>query len=329
MLLSFIVPVYNRPEEVDELLASLQQQGVSNFEVIIVEDGSTRSSKEVVSHYKEHLHIHYIETPNGGPSKARNVGALAAEGQWLVFLDSDVVLPEGYMVALQEGITRSNAVLVGGPDRAADDFTALQKGINYAMTSPLTTGGIRGGKKHKNYCPRTFNMGVERGMFEQLKGFDEAMRFGEDVDFSMRVYEAGGAVALIPNAWVYHKRRTDFRKFFKQVYNSGAARIDLTQRHEGSLKLIHLLPSFATVLFVLFVLVGFWHPLLWVLLLLFALLVGIDSFYRTRSYSASLYAIPATFIQVTGYGSGLIIAAWQSLIHKKRGYNAFKDSFYE
>lgn len=329
MLFSFIVPVYNRPDEVDELLASLVGQEGAEFEVVIVEDGSIQPCDKVVDRYGAQLSIRYLPTPNGGPSKARNIGAKQALGEWLVFLDSDVVLPPGYVAALADGISSSDTVLAGGPDRAAESFTPLQKGINYAMTSPLTTGGIRGGKEVRNYCPRTFNMAVRRDWYDAVGGFDEGMRFGEDIDFSLRIYESGGKVALLPKAWVYHKRRTDFRKFFKQVYNSGAARIDLTQRHRGSLKLVHLLPSIATLCFVGLLIGGFFKPFCWVLLIIMAFAVWGNAFQLTKSAKASLYAVLATFIQTTGYGTGLMVAAWNSLVHNKKGYNAFKNSFYK
>ncbi|MFC2383505.1 MAG: glycosyltransferase, partial [Porphyromonas sp.] len=250
MRYSFIIPVYNRPDEIRELLESMTQQGTFDYEVIIVEDGSQISSEPIVEAFRSQLPaLRYIAVPNGGPSKARNRGAREASGEYLLILDSDVVLPPGYLTAVDEYLERYPVDAFGGPDAASDDFTPVQKAINYAMTSPLTTGGIRGGSADgmEKFKPRSFNLGCRRSVYLQLGGFDEAMRFGEDIDFSLRLLERGYSTALISEAFVYHKRRVDFKKFFKQVHNSGIARIHLETRHPGSTKLVHLLPALFTI----------------------------------------------------------------------------------
>ena len=217
--ISLIIPVFNRPNEVEELLESLTRQTARGFEVVIVEDGSTVASDEVADRYRDRLDIHYIRIPNGGPGNARNVGARESKGEYLIVLDSDCVLPPGYIQAVRDGIARTGADAFGGPDKASDDFTDVQKAINYAMTSFFTTGGIRGGKKKMDkFYPRSFNMGIRAEVFRALGGFSR-MRFGEDIDFSIRLFKGGYKVCLLPGAWVYHKRRTDWRKFYRQVYN--------------------------------------------------------------------------------------------------------------
>ena len=247
MKYSIIVPVYNRPDEVDELLESLCKQSFKDFEVIIVEDGSDVPCKDVCSKYMESLDLKYFMKQNSGPGQSRNYGAERSKGEYLIVLDSDVVLPDGYLQAVEDELQRKPADAFGGPDSAHDSFTDTQKAISYSMTSFFTTGGIRGGKKKLDkFYPRSFNMGIRRDVYMQLGGFSK-MRFGEDIDFSIRIFDAGCHCRLFPEAWVWHKRRTDMRKFFRQVYNSGIARINLHKRHPGSMKLVHLLPMVFTV----------------------------------------------------------------------------------
>ena len=246
MKYSVIIPVYNRPDEARELLESLCAQTCRDFEVVIVEDGSAIPCKEVAEAYADRLDIHYYVKENGGPGRARNYGVERARGEYVLILDSDAVLPEGYIAAVEDELEREPADAFGGPDRAHPDFTPMQKAINYAMTSFFTTGGIRGGKKKLDkFYPRSFNMGVRREVYQALGGFSD-MRFGEDIDFSTRIFKGGYRCRLFPEAWVWHKRRTDLKKFFKQVHNSGIARIHLSKRHPGTLKLVHLLPAVFT-----------------------------------------------------------------------------------
>jgi len=220
---SVVIPVYNRPDEVDELLQSLCGQTYQNFEVVVVEDGSAIPCKQVVEKYAEMLDVHYFEKPNSGPGQTRNYAAERSRGEYLLILDSDCILPETYLTAVEAELQREPADAFGGPDRAHDSFSDVQKAINYAMTSFFTTGGIRGGKKKMDkFYPRSFNMGVRAEVYKALGGFS-AMRFGEDIDFSIRIFKGGYRCRLFPEAWVWHKRRTDLKKFFKQVHNSGIA----------------------------------------------------------------------------------------------------------
>ena len=210
MKYSIIVPVFNRPDEIDELLESLTRQTFNDFEVIIVEDGSQKPCKEVCDKYTDKLNLKYFMKENSGPGQSRNYGAERSEGEYLLILDSDVVLPENYLYAIEEELHRDKADAFGGPDRAHNSFTDTQKAISYSMTSFFTTGGIRGGKKKMDkFYPRSFNMGIRREVYNKLGGFSK-MRFGEDIDFSIRIFKAGCKCRLFPGAWVYHKRRTDF-----------------------------------------------------------------------------------------------------------------------
>ena len=205
-LYSIIIPVYNRPDELDDLLSSLCKQTYVHFEVIVVEDGSTIPAKEIVRRYQERLDLHYCVISNSGPGMARNHGARQAHGEYLLILDSDVVLPSTWLEHIHDSLNHYPVDAFGGPDKAHASFSPIQKAINYAMTSFLTTGGIRGGKKKLDkFYPRSFNMGIRRDVYERLGGFS-GMRYGEDIDFSIRIMEAGYRTRLFPSAWVYHKK---------------------------------------------------------------------------------------------------------------------------
>lgn len=359
---SIVIPVYNRPDEVDELLQSLTEQTFTGFEVIVVEDGSTIPCEEVVRKYTDRLDLKYFVKPNSGPGQSRNYGVERSEGEFVIVLDSDVVLPPGYLQAVEDELS-THTDAFGGPDRAHESFSDVQKAINYSMTSFFTTGGIRGGKKQmdKKFYPRSFNMGIRRELYQQLGGFSE-MRFGEDIDFSIRIYESGATCRLFPEAWVWHKRRTDFRKFFKQVHNSGIARINLMKRHPGTLKLVHLLPAVFTVgaflclllalLFLLLavlsfilmtrmtgcvtglvagIILGIGGMLLSILpLILFSTIIFLDSSFRNKSIKIGFLSIWASFIQLIGYGTGFLRAWWlRCVCGRNEELQAFKNNFYK
>ena len=329
MRYSVIIPVYNRPDEVDELLQSLTMQHFKDFEVVVVEDGSFIPCKEVVERYADRLNIKYFSKPNSGPGQTRNYGAERSEGEYLIILDSDVILPEGYFDAVEKELLASPADAFGGPDRAHDSFTDIQKAINYSMTSFFTTGGIRGGKKKMDkFYPRSFNMGVRRAVYEALGGFSK-MRFGEDIDFSIRIFQGGYACRLFPEAWVWHKRRTDLKKFFKQVHNSGIARINLYKKYPESLKVVHLLPALFTIGIVFLLLCSLVCSWSLSLLLLFALIICVDSTLRNKSFKIGLLSILASFIQLIGYGTGFLRAWWKRCVLGKNEFAAFEKNFYK
>lgn len=333
MKYSIIVPVFNRPDEVDELLESLCSQTVKDFEVIIVEDGSKKPCKDVCDKYASILALHYYYKENSGPGQSRNYGVERAQGDNVIILDSDVVLPEGYLEATEKALTtysRQPIVAWGGPDAAHPSFTPVQKAISYSMTSFFTTGGIRGGKKKLDkFFPRSFNMGIRRDVYQQLGGFSK-MRFGEDVDFSYRIVEAGYQPQLFPEAWVWHKRRTDFRKFFRQVYNSGIARINLEKRHPGTMKLVHLLPMVFTLGVIgCLLLAPFCYGLTLLPLLLYCLLIFVDSSMQNKSLWVGLLSIPAAFTQLMGYGFGFIESWWKRCVLKQDEFTAFEKNFYK
>ena len=348
MKYSIIVPVFNRPDEVDELLQSLVGQTLKDFEVVIVEDGSEKPCKDVCDKYAGKIDLKYFMKKNSGPGQSRNYGAERANGEYLIVLDSDVVLPEGYLKAVDDELNREPSDAFGGPDCAHDSFTETQKAISYSMTSFFTTGGIRGGKKKLDkFYPRSFNMGIRRDVYMRLGGFSK-MRFGEDIDFSIRIFKAGCKCRLFPKAWVWHKRRTDMRKFFRQVYNSGIARVNLYKKYPESLKLVHLLPMVFTVGVILLFLVACFGRIMMVYgnpadfyswyylvvgalspILFFSLLIFIDSSIRNKSLPIGFISIGAAFVQLTGYGFGFISAWWKRCILGHDEFHAFEKTFYK
>ena len=348
MKYSIIVPVFNRPDEVDELLQSLVGQTLKDFEVVIVEDGSEKPCKDVCDKYAGKIDLKYFMKKNSGPGQSRNYGAERANGEYLIVLDSDVVLPEDYLKAVDDELNRDPSDAFGGPDCAHDSFTETQKAISYSMTSFFTTGGIRGGKKKLDkFYPRSFNMGIRRDVYMRLGGFSK-MRFGEDIDFSIRIFKAGCKCRLFPEAWVWHKRRTDMRKFFRQVYNSGIARVNLYKKYPESLKLVHLLPMVFTVGVILLFLVACFGRIMMVYgnpadfyswyylvvgalspILFFSLLIFIDSSIRNKSLPIGFISIGAAFVQLTGYGFGFISAWWKRCILGHDEFHAFEKTFYK
>ncbi len=304
---SVIVPVYNRIDEVEDLMASLEAQTCMNFEVVIVEDGSTMPCEDAVRRHPG-VRSKYFYKGNEGRSIARNYGMERAEGDYFIFFDSDCVIPEKYFEILSRELGSTPVDCFGGPDAAHDSFSSTQKAINYAMTSFLTTGGIRGGRMSlEKFTPRTFNMGFSREVYEGVGGFREM--FSEDIDMSTRIRQAGFGIALIRPAYVYHKRRVDFRKFFRQVHVFGMSRITLHLLYPGSMKAVHTLPALAVLAGVVLILLGIFVSPWWLLPLgVYLVAIFLSAILITRSLVIALKAVPASVIQILGYGSGFIKA---------------------
>jgi glycosyltransferase involved in cell wall biosynthesis len=307
---SVIVPVYNRPEEIRELLESLTRQSYPGFEVIVVEDGSTIRCDGVVDSFREKLDLQYISKLNSGPGPSRNLGFSHAKGEFFVVFDSDCIIPGQYFDAVNKAFHREAFDAWGGPDRGHENFTSLQQAMGYTMSSVLTTGGIRGGKKHLGrFQPRSFNMGISRKVFETTGGF-KFDRHAEDIELSIRMRKSGFRVILVPEAYVYHKRRTSLGQFYRQVSNFGKGRALIGKVHRGEIKITHWFPVlFLTGLFALPFLLLF-QPMLFGLAaglyLLYFLAIAIDAFTKTRSLGVSLLCIPSAFVQLFGYGLGFL-----------------------
>lgn len=327
---SLIIPVYNRPDEVAELLESLALQRCHDFEVIVVEDGSQLVCEEVVKRYQALLNIKYFYKENSGPGLSRNYGAERATGEYFVFLDSDCIIPETYTEVLLQACKAHKLDAFGGPDRAHESFTDVQKAINYSMTSFFTTGGIRGRKQSiEKFHPRSFNMGISKAAWSATGGFS-GLRFGEDIDMSIRIMEAGFKTCLLPEAYVYHKRRTSFRKFFKQVYNSGMARINLFRLHPHSLKIVHCLPAtFLMGCLLLLVAALLFSSYFGCLLFLPAVCFFGDSLVKNRNLKVASLSVAASYIQLIAYGLGFLHAVVVGLIGGKPLQGVFVKNFYK
>ena len=311
---SIIIPVFNRPDEVDELLASLTRQTDKGFEVLVIEDGSTIPCDEICRKYEEQLDLHYYFKPNSGRSETRNFGMERASGDWFVIYDSDVIVPPHYIATVRAELKKNPVDCYGGPDAADASFSDIQKAINYSMTSIMTTGGIRGATKNKaKFSPRSFNMGISRKCFETVGGYKNMI--GEDIDLSIRIQQAGFKTTLIPEAYVYHKRRVDLRKFFRQVNTFGKGRVLLGEIHPGSLKIVHLLPAAFVLGNIALVLLAFWSP--WFLLPIGIYILGlfIESLVKNKSVKIALLSIVAAYIQLFGYGTGFL---GECITHKAR-----------
>lgn len=307
---SVIVPVYNRPQEVAELLESLTRQTLRDFEVVLVEDGSTITSEKIFEQYSSRLSIQYFFKPNTGPGPSRNFGFEKARGNYFVVFDSDCILPPHYFEAVDRFLKIEKADAWGGPDRGMKEFTPLQQAMAFTMSSLLTTGGIRGGKQ-KAFQPRSFNMGISRKVFEITRGF-HFDRFAEDIELSIRIRKSGFKVALIPDAFVYHKRRTSLSQFFNQVSNFGKGRVLVGRKHPGEVKPTHWFPAFFLLgllaipgLFIFFPQVTLFVTMAYVF---FTAAVAIDCFVTTRSWQVTFLSIPSLFVQMIGYGWGFLKA---------------------
>lgn len=322
---SVIVPVYNRRAEVSDLCESLLKQTCRDFELVVVEDGSTEPCRDIVENAASRgLNASYHYKENEGRSIARNYGIERSEGEWLIFFDSDCVIPPEYFEILSAQLDRQPCDCFGGPDAAHDSFTDTQKAINYAMTAFLTTGGIRGGKiQLEKFVPRTFNMGFRRAVYDRIGGFREM--FSEDIDMSTRIRQAGFSIALIRPAYVWHKRRVNLGKFFRQVYVFGMSRITLHLLYPGSLKLVHALPALFVLGCVALILLGiFVSPWFLLPIGIYFLAIFICALVSTKSLRVAVIAVPASAIQLTGYGAGFI-KAWFCKILLGRGRNVDEE----
>lgn len=319
MKFSLIVPVYNRPDEIADLLESLDHQTDRGFELVLVEDGSTVPCREIVDRYASHFDIQYFAKGNEGRSIARNYGMDHAKGDYFVFVDSDCILPPDYFESLRKKLSTDYADCFGGPDSAHESFTDTQKAINFAMTAFLTTGGIRGGKvQMEKFVPRTFNMGFSREVWEKVGGFREM--FSEDIDMSTRIRQAGYSPQLFREVIVFHKRRGNLHKFWRQVHIFGMSRITLQLLYPGSMKLVHWMPAMFTIGSTLLLILGILLSPLWLIPLgIYLLALWISAIISTKSLKIGSMAVAASLVQLLGYGTGFIRAyVWKILLRHGR-----------
>ena len=315
---SFIVPVYNRPDEIQDLLKSLGEQSVKDFEVIIVEDGSTVRCEDICNSFSDVLKVRYFYKENEGRSIARNYGIDRADGDYFIFVDSDCILPPDYVESLSKDLEADFVDCFGGPDAAHESFSDLQKAINFAMTSFLTTGGIRGGKvSMEKFVPRTFNMGFSRAVYDKVGGFREM--FSEDIDMSTRIRNAGFAPVLLRDVRVFHKRRVSWKKFWRQVHVFGMSRITLQLLYPGSMKLVHWLPALFVIFSLAMIVGAFFSILALVPLVVYFLLLFICGSISMKSVRLGFLGMVAAAIQLYGYGTGFLRAyIWKILLRHGR-----------
>ncbi len=320
MFFSIIIPLYNRPQEIDELLHTLTQQSYKNFEVLVIEDGSQLDAKDIVASYQVRLNLRYFYKENEGQGFTRNFAFKHAKGDYFIIFDSDCLIPADYLEQVKAYLELHQLDAYGGPDAAHSSFSPTQKAISYAMTSLFTTGGIRGNKKHLGqFHPRSFNMGISRKVWEKTGGF-KLTRLGEDIEFSIRIHEMGFKIGLIPEAKVFHKRRTNFTQFFKQLHFFGRARINIYKHFPKELKLVHFFPA----MFCLFLLFTVLSNLLKLqiasscnfLLAVYILLIFFHSWAVNSSAKVAFLSIVAVFVQLSAYGLGFMQDFWKRIILK-------------
>jgi glycosyltransferase involved in cell wall biosynthesis len=331
MLFSLIIPVYNRPDEVDELLESLVQSDyTAAFEVVLVEDGSTLRCEDIVQKYASRLTISYYFKENSGPGDSRNYGMRKARGDYFIIFDSDCIIPKQYLSEVDKALQLNYVDCFGGPDKALDSFSDVQKAINFAMTSFLTTGGIRGGsEKIDKFQPRSFNMGISRKAFEASNGFGN-IHPGEDPDLSIRLWNLGFETKLFPNAYVYHKRRIDWDKFSIQVNKFGKARPILNSWYPKHNKLTFFFPSLFIVGFVLAVLLlVFTFDYLLKLYFIYFLIIFITASYQNKSLKIGYLAVVAVWKQFWGYGLGFMESFFKIIILKQQPQAVFPELFFK
>lgn len=329
MLYSIVIPVYNRPSELSELLESIAgQKGEIPYEVIVVEDGSDITSENVVNQYLDRINIKYCFKNNSGPGDSRNYGMQRSSGQYFILLDSDCLLPDDYLLMIDAALSSEHIDAYGGPDAAHPSFSIKQKAFNYAMTSFLSTGGLRGGENDKRkFQLRSFNMGMSADAFKRTGGFAK-QRIGEDIDLYFRLVSLDLKTRFLPEAFVYHKRRTSWRQFFAQTRNFGAARPILNRMHPGTAKFAYWLPSLFLLGFIAAVILlyfGFFLPLL--PYIVYVLAVLIDATIKDRSLLVGLTSCLAVFYQFFGYGSGFLRTAFRIYAQRKTNREAFPKMF--
>lgn len=329
---SIIIPVYNRPEEMKELLDSLSNQTYKDFELVVVEDGSSIKSDFLCKEYSSKINISYFYKENAGPSIARNYGISKAKGNYFLFFDSDCIIPNNYMETIHNELKSNFTDCYGGPDGAMSNFSNFQKAISYSMTSFFTTGGIRGGKKQLDkFHPRSFNLGFSKAVYDNTGGFPiTKMHPGEDMVFAIEVIKRGFETRLISSTHVFHKRRISFKKFYKQVFGFGKTRYLISCHYPETFKIFFLLPTVFTIgLILLIFLGGLYSPIFLLPIATYALLILCDSAIKTKSIKVSLLAVASSFIQLCGYGLGFIITLCKHRIFGKDEFGVFEKGFYE
>ncbi len=328
---SFIIPVYNRPQEIKELLTSLLELNFQNsFEIVIVEDGSTQDSREVIKEFDSKLDVSYYAKDNSGPGDSRNFGMRKAKGNYFLILDSDCLVPPGYLKTVDNYLSEHYVDCFGGADAAHESFSNLQKAINYVMTSFLTTGGIRGNKRGvQKFEPRSFNMGLSKKAFEASDGFSR-IHPGEDPDLSQRLLQLGFETTFIPGAEVFHKRRISWSKFYKQVRKFGMVRPILNRWHPSSAKITFWFPTFFVFFCLASVLLAvIWNPMILIPLAVYIAMILLESSIKNQSLYIGFLSVIAMFVQFFGYGLAFLKSSFFIGLLKKDPEKQFPELFFK
>jgi glycosyltransferase involved in cell wall biosynthesis len=336
-LFTVIVPTFNRRDEVIELLDSLNRQSINNdlFEIIIVDDGSIDDTESIVTDIitDSQLNIRFLKQDHKGPGEARNLGMSNAQGEYFVFIDSDCIADENWLEAYRLELNNTKPAGFGGPDKVLPEFSPVQKAIDYSMTSFITTGGIRGHSKKKisKYYPRSFNMGVRADIVEKIGGMNQ-LRHGQDIEFSHRIISTGEPVIKVADAVVYHKRRISIKKFFRQVFNWGVARINLYKIDSGMLEPVHFFPALGTIISIAVILLAiiFPSPFIWLIIagVIILLLMAVHGVIKYKDSRVLIYIPVIVPVQIWGYGLGFISAFIKRIIFKKDEFTGFTKKYY-
>lgn len=333
MMFSVIIPVYNRPDEVEELLQSMAQSDFNDiYEIVIIEDGSTIRCQDVVSQFGDRLDISYYYKENSGPGDSRNYGMEKARGDYFIIFDSDCIIPKNYLTTVDHYLKKNYVDCFGGPDKALDSFSDIQKAINFAMTSFLTTGGIRGGsEKIGKFQPRSFNMGLSKRAFQASKGFGK-IHPGEDPDLSIRLWKLGFETKLFSDAFVYHKRRIDWEKFSMQVNKFGKARPILNSWYPEYNKVTFFFPTvFIIGLFfsVILYLLSQKFDFLLQLYFLYFFVVFVTASIQTKNIKIGIFSVIAVWKQFFGYGLGFLTSFVKVILLNQKPQVAFPELFFK
>jgi glycosyltransferase involved in cell wall biosynthesis len=328
---SLIVPVFNRPDEIEELLESLSKQTDKDFEIIIVEDGSTLKSEDICNAYSDKLNIKYFFKKNEKPAIARNYGMARATGNYFIFFDSDCIIPSHYFETIRKELKENYVDAFGGPDRAHESFSILQKAISYSMTSFLTTGGIRGGgEKVDKFYPRSFNLGLSKKIYTEMGGFPVIkMHPGEDMVLAIEMIKRGYTTRLIKDAYVYHKRRTSLKQFYKQVFRFAKTRVIMSKIYPQTFKIFYAFPSIFILGLIGLAILSYWSIYFLSPIALFIALIFFDSLIKNKSLTVAFSSIMSSFYQQFGYGWGFLKTTFQVHVLKFDEYSVFKTKFYQ
>ena len=336
-IISVVTPTYNRSSELDYLIKSINNQSLDSnyFEMIISDDGSTDDTIDKLKNWKNlvNFRFNYINQNNLGPGAARNHGVNKSNGELIVFIDSDCEADKDWLKIIYESYKNDNFDAFGGPDYSKQNFLPIQKAIDFSMTSFFTTGGMRGHRKQMlaKFYPRSHNMGVKKSLFEKIGGFGP-LRHGQDIELSNRIHKSGAKIALLIDAIVYHRRRTTIKKFFRQVFNWGVARINLAKIDNAMLEPIHFIPSIFLIIGLLIILGSLLFPSIF----LFYLIIGVSLInflsilggLKTSSLVVMFLLNIIIPIQIFGYGAGFFSAFIKRFILGHDEFTGFRKKYY-